>query len=294
MKKVLVVSGIIIGAILMLFATWQINKFNQQEILDGTGIIVTKNWSDDLQAAVDRYGECSEGWEDRIIPRPYLPIKIYCNRPVMPDNFGDIALLYKTNILNNLSLINKDYWDQPEFFPNFKEQVVPVLAAYDSSRWGVTIPEVYPSATVFEHAQKGTTILGETLVRSGPLGERYTLLDLDIVFPETFVWARDESMSIITNPTSVKDYFEVSVTPDRMLFEPSFPVWPKNWTQMVHFTVKISEDTPTGKYAVGLWFSPIKDSTITQQMFLKYGTLYESNLLVNPSTPWYIMYIQVD
>ena len=52
-----------------------------------------KTWSDDLDSVVEAYNDCPEGWEKNIIERPYLPKKMYCNRPPLPKDFGGIVLL---------------------------------------------------------------------------------------------------------------------------------------------------------------------------------------------------------
>lgn len=294
--KVTIIFGVLL---LLALATWILFEISNANLpKQNISISINKTeqvslWTDALQRKVDAYVECPEGWESIVKPRPFLPAKMYCNRPNLPDNFGDISLLFSTRKLSNISKLEPGYYDQPEFFPNFKTQVLPLLQDYTGDRFALTTPESYPSGTVYLNASEGMTLTGTTLIRSGPLGERYIWLDAKVYFPEIFYWEQNRAYEQYQNAAAVADYFEIDITPNLILFEPAFPVWPKNWTKVVRIKVDIKEDTPPGRYAIGLTFDGTKDQTLVEESYFKWGNFYQADLIVKPTEPWYTMYIEV-
>jgi hypothetical protein len=281
--------------ILMMLAaiTLILSSCTMQTSENNSTVKINQTWSENLNGVVEAYDGCPEGWETKTKARPFLPAKMYCNRPALPKDFGDIKILYETGRIQTLDKISPNYYDQPEFFPNFALQTIPALNNYNPNRFGVTIPEVYPSAKVFEGVPPGTVIEADTLVRSGPLGEKYIWLDTVMVYPNTFNWARNMNYKEETNPEDVENYFEVNISPDTILLEPSFPVWPANWTKKLRITVKVKENTPNGRYAIGLMFEHTANKTRVDDSWFKYGTKYADTMLIKPTTPWYILYIEV-
>lgn len=253
----------------------------------------THKWSDNLDKAIETYTGCPEGWESKVVARDYLPSKIFCNRPEMPKDFGDIQTLYELGKITELEKIGPAYYDQPEFFPNFKTQTIEALNAFNPERFGVTIPETYPSAKVFEGVPKGEILHADFLVRSGPLGEKYIWLDTLLIYPAEFNWARNLNKPIEYNPKDADKYFEVDYNLHTFLLEPSFPVWPKDWTKKVDVNIKVKEDAPKGRYAIGITFDHTTNKTLVDNAWFKYGTRYADTMLIKPKSPWYIIYIEV-
>ena len=52
----------------------------------------------------------------------------YSLLPPMPDNFGEVQLMWDRGIIrDDPNIINSSYWKQPEWFPNYDKTFLPTL-----------------------------------------------------------------------------------------------------------------------------------------------------------------------
>jgi hypothetical protein len=97
----------------------------------------------------------------------------------------------------------------------------------------------------------------------------------------------------LVQPDNVSDYIKINPVPNRVLFEPAFPVFPVNWTKKVEFEIIVEEDAPAGQYAMGIYYMPISDKETIQEMYWKYLTKFQLSPFSMPNVPWYTIYVRV-
>lgn len=89
----------------------------------------------------------------------------------------------------------------------------------------------------------------------------------------------------------IKEYFEVTIEPDIILLEPTFPLFEYNWTQKVFVKIKV-KNPPEGKYLIGIDASepPLEYS---QKWFEKYGGRYTTGGIISIGRPPYQIEVNI-
>jgi len=97
-------------------------------------------------------------------------------------------------------------------------------------------------------------------------------------------------LNVIMNENT-KEYFEVTIEPDVILLEATFPLFEYNWTQKIFVKVK-AKNPPKGKYLIGIDVSepPLEYS---QKWFEKYGGRYTRGGPISVGRPPYQIEVNI-
>ena len=94
------------------------------------------------------------------------------------------------------------------------------------------------------------------------------------------------------DPSLVKNYFSVNITPDALLLEPNYPLFGLNWAQKVKIDVHVDKNTPPGKYLIGI--SPANPPKDLEAQWIKEHRLkYTSVGMFGIGRPTYQIFVEV-
>jgi hypothetical protein len=184
-----------------------------------------------------------------------------------PQDFLQIRRDIQNGIFFSLSDLGKEYYLQPDFYPSFKSTNEP----HDFSRWGVQGYGAYPGEISYsvENFKKGQYINTFTFVKAGENIETFQGLKFNMKVSEP----------------GASDLFFTSVTPDTVMFTPTFPNRREyiidnrtyDWAYKLNIVISANADIPPGKYEFNLIGSSPEEKI--QKLY------YEDVLKINQS--WY-------
>ncbi len=247
-------------------------------------IVITETQAEETNPAVEISGKTPleiaiekrlEGAENLKKRQTDLPEIFFRNIPPFPEDFYRIRVLVLYSKISDLDRISEDYWKQPEFLPGFEDNAVGLIKNPQTGRWGAFGFGIYPGDTRVT-ASPGGEFTVTTFVHTSWLVETYQGIRLVTEYRDTvdLPYQDLQGSSIVTqDPEVVKDYFEVTVSPDTMLLEPSFPILEYNWIQKLKVNVKVKENTPPGTYVIGI-NTGVPDEEFNEEMLMKYLNLY--------------------
>jgi hypothetical protein len=225
-----------------------------------------------LEVAIDERLKSAENIKKR---QTDLPAIFFKNLPPFPEDFYRIRILVLYSKISNLDLLSENYWKQPEFLPGFEESAVRLIKNPQPNRWGAFGFGIYPGDTrVF--VSPGTEFNVTTFVHTSWLVETYQGIRLVTEYQKEIMLPYQdlqESQKIVQDPERVKQYFDVSVSPEVLVLEPSFPIMEKDWIQKVKVYVKVKPETPPGTYVIGVTVgTPPAD--FNDKMMMRYLNVY--------------------
>lgn len=235
--------------------------------------------------------------KSRAAERPdYLPADMFSRLPPFPEDFYQIRTLVRVGRITDFAELEPEYWEQPEFFPNFEEIGIPALQNPPENRWGVYGILTYP-ADVIATISPGDSLDTYFFIKSSYLVQTYQGINFDISFPAgasitSGVELPDGSKSVQQDSNKVKDYFDVQVDPNPFILDPNFPIYNINGTRKIKVTVTASEDTPPGNYIVALDTGKVPEEN-EKEWLMKYLNLYTSGGMVKLDRPYYQLFINV-
>ncbi len=211
--------------------------------------------------AIKKYGTIEEKIQAEIdaakqkITRPdYLPAVVYKNLPPFPEDFYTIDLLIFLGRITDIIDLDEKYWKQPEFYPGFEDNINLIANPERGRFYGIGYG-AYPG-DIGAEAGPGDDFTVASFFHTSWLVETYQGMQMNVVYPsDTNVPSQNlegNQASVKQDPEVVKNYFEVTATPDIFLLEPANPIFGSNWAQKVLVHVKIKEDTPKGIYVIGI------------------------------------------
>ena len=219
-------------------------------------------------------------------------IDIFKNLPAVPDDFWRMKYEMSSGqiAMKTLADMDKAYYLQPEFIKNnFVDGGINFWISPDIYHW---YPEGY--GTYPHQAYVETTAGGEfdvyTFTYTSWGVEGYQGLSLVPAYPERIV--NPEGDKIDTDPTLAKEYFTISISPDTVLLEPTYPIFSKDWSKKIYVHVEIAEDTPTGVYAIGYDVASAP-SDLEDTWQDQYRELYQSKSGFSIPTAQFEIYVNV-
>ena len=176
---------------------------------------------------------------------------IFKNLPAIPNDFWRTKYEMSSGQISMKTLADMDsaYYLQPEFIKNnFIDGGINFWKNPDIYHW---YPEGYGT---YPHQAYVNTIPGDdfdvyTFTYTSWGVEGYQGFSLNPAYPETIV--NPEGNKVYTNPDNAQKYFTISISPNALLLEPTYPIFMDDWSQKIQVHVKVSEDTPAGIYAIG-------------------------------------------
>jgi len=163
------------------------------------------------------------------------PLDYMKNIPPKPADFPLIMREMESGYID-LSDLNESYWLQPDFYPNW-DRAKRFYDQHDYSRWGVYGHGAYPAnpEVVFNTTKQGSWISFDVLYRTGFGIETWQGVKL---VPED------------------NEYFNVKITPNQFLLEPTFPVFMRGWVKKITINVTIKKEPPKGDYTININIMP--------------------------------------
>jgi hypothetical protein len=285
-KKERAVHILFLISVLSLFLLF--SGCSKREITETNG----KQYSSVLEDKIKLYGTAVN--DSAVSKRSYLPAEMFVNLPEMPDDFYEMRSVVQTNKVKDLSQIGEEYWQQPEWFPLFEENLK-LLQNPPENRWGAQGYMSYPADSV-SVVDPGNLLNIYFYIKSGYLVETYQGIKLEASFPESSTVGGMESMvdgtKTVTQNKDVSKYFEVKIEPDLFILEPNFPIYKINGTRRIHATVKVNENTPSGNYAIAIDTASVPEDK-EQEWILEYKNLYVSGGMTKIDRPYYQAFITV-
>jgi len=213
-----------------------------------------------------------------------------------PSDFEQMYELIFYGKINDLSRVDKKYWEQPEILPTWKTSGIDIYLEPEKGRFGAFGFGCYPSeATVTlkpSQAVKLTTWLHTSWGIQNLQG-----MSLKVIYPSH---ADSEQGISVLQESSVSNYFDSSVTPNVVLLGPTWPYFESGtsfdhngWIVPVTVEIKVHQDTPKGTYAVGIMpSSPPQDKN--DEWTLKYKLRYSPIQQFYLGKPYFTVFLNVE
>ncbi len=184
----------------------------------------------------------------------YLPAEVYKNLPAFPGDFYPVDALFGVGRMTDYVNLEEKYWKQPEFYPTFEMNLDkiknPNVNAFYAFGYGA-----YPG-DIGVGVNPGDDFTVATFFYSSWLVETWQGTKMQHFYPvQTGIPNQNligTQFTVIQDPETVKNYFDVSIEPNVILLEPSSPIFGYNWTQKILVHIKVKPDTPKGRYAIGV------------------------------------------
>ena len=228
-----------------------------------------------------------------------LPTQMFANLPDMPRDFRQVQILYLQNKWNYP--IGRDYYNQPEWFPNFKLSGINNLKTVDPTRFGAYGYMVYPSDSVITLSKSTKTSGNRTFwmrpswIIVMPQGiHLVTSYPSSALIESPFFVLADGSKGVNQIPSDASQYFEVTVSPELFLLKPNFPIFNPESTIAVNVTIKLRSDVvvPVGNYVIGIDTGAVPEEQ-EKAWIREYMTKYVSGSMIHISRPYYQAFVSV-
>lgn len=165
-----------------------------------------------------------------------------------PDDFVQIKRDIQAGVFYDFDNLTKNYYLQPDFYPSYKP-----IDTHDYTRWGVHGYGTYPGEISYNinNFKKGQFVDLYTFVKAGENIETFQGMRFDIDFVN-----------------SNKSLFDVYVTPNTIMFSPTFPERSEytienrtyDWAYKLKITLAANVDIPPGTYEFKLIALPPEDN----------------------------------
>lgn len=172
---------------------------------------------------------------------------VFNDLPDYPSNFVIIRRDVYSNQIIELNRISESIYKQPEFYPTWNTNGLMWFTHHDYSRWGVHGYGFFPGELNYNiHNMSKDDIINV-----------YSFLHTS--------WGIEtwQGIKLIPDILMKADtrYFDVTLTPNEVLLEPTFPKFYNNWSQIVNMQIVAKEQVPEGQYKFIIRFeSPSNDN----------------------------------
>jgi hypothetical protein len=180
---------------------------------------------------------------------------VFKDLPEYPANFTVIKRDIFAGQITDLSNISENIYKQPELYPTWEANGQKWFTNHDYSRWGVHGYGLFPGELSY-------TVSNMT---SGDTVNVYSFLHTS--------WGIETWQGLKLIPEYNNNIFDVSLTPDEVLLEPTFPKFYSNWSQKINMLITAKRPVPQGDYQFSISFttpSSINSNLWTWQALDKY------------------------
>jgi len=220
-----------------------------------------------------------------------IPKTVFSELPPYPKNLNDIKLLVKFAKVRDLTTIGEEYYKQPEFYENWDPSGIDSFLNPPGGYFGASGFGTYPADVVVK-LKSGQSFKVGTFFKASWGVQTYQGMQLITVFPQHAESVMG-NVTINQKPDKIKNYFEVSTTPNLFILGPAFGTFNKDWVKLIAVDVKVKSDTPIGKYAIGI--TPIEPPVEYEDKWLsQYGLNYKSAGGSDVGRPFFQIFIEVE
>jgi len=160
--------------------------------------------------------------------------EVFSELPAAAEELSEIAYLLATGKYFSIGYLDETYYKQPEFYPNFKEHGLTYWTEPDPRYWTPHGYGSYPSEQWAE-LKKGET-------------EEFTAV---VFFYSNWGVQTFQGVTLMQDSES-KEYFDLEISPQNLLLEPSFPKFYENWAHKIIIRGRLLPETGPGEYNIGI------------------------------------------
>jgi hypothetical protein len=257
-------------------------------------VTLKPDYPPELYARLKAYQDIPEADAKRPAYFGSITNEVFKDLPPFPKDFYIIKLLFELGKITDGTKITPEYWKQPEFYPQFEDQGVAMMANPPTGRWGAFGYGTYPSETVVltPRNNKFRVIF---FLHTSWLVQTYQGMGLSYSFPRHAELQKtlypDNTKAVLQDPANVSKYFHVKISPDVILLEPAFPVVKNGWAHAIAVDVEV-KNAPPGKYAIGVDIGDAPSEKANEWLW-KYKTNYVGGSSHSIGIPWYTIFVQV-
>lgn len=173
--------------------------------------------------------------------RNSLPAEVFAELPPMPEEFWTVkAYLHRFD----LCILGEQYWEQPEFYPDFFTTGIGMMLNPPEGRFGFKGYGAHPAQSELVLSRGGSASVC-TFFKTSWFIERY------------------QGVSFRAD-NQYGDYLDVSIEPAGALLGPTWGRFMPGWVQRIQVTVSVKPNAPAGEYVVGVNPAPplVKDDVL--------------------------------
>lgn len=181
--------------------------------------------------------------------------------PEMPQDFYDIRGLFQYNYIEFAGkAINKSYWSQPEWFPNYQENINKISDTLEYQARTTRLPivmwnsGVYPSE-FYVMAKPGAQFTVYTWIKNLAIQWKYEGFGLHENWPG-HITIKDsrggfEFDEVSQDPAYAAEHIDIDFGPREFVLYPAFPVLKDGYVRMIRVDINISSEISPGIYVTG-------------------------------------------
>ncbi|HLC47896.1 MAG TPA: hypothetical protein VJI13_02380 [Candidatus Norongarragalinales archaeon] len=224
-----------------------------------------------------------------------FPNSVFADLPGMPNDLELVRKDFKAGKVSLLTL-RKEYWKQPEFYPNFEDAGVPLMRDYPIDSHAAFGYGTYPAEYVVK-TLSGASFDVAFIARSDWGVINYQGIKLVPIYPTSISALKntftDGSTAVTQDLEYVKCNIKItSIDPGQMTLEPVYPAFSAGWAKRVKFNVLLSDGIKPGKYAIGLDVVP-PDAAYSEAMTEGLLNRYVTGGGFGTGRPWVMLFIEV-
>lgn len=223
MKKLSLIFSMILVAIIAISASLYATNYNKETVGDNNSKLKISDISSDILFSRPVYNN--------------INTEVFSELPEYPKNFNIMKRDIYSGQIIELNKVNENIWKQPEFYPTWEQNGLTWFQNHDYSRWGVHGYGFFP-------AELSYTVSNMT---SNDQLDVYSFLHTS--------WGIETWQGLKLIPiSSNSNLFNVVVTPNDILMDPTFPKLYENWTQKIHMQITAKQSIPKGIYTFSIGF----------------------------------------
>jgi hypothetical protein len=218
--------------------------------------------------------------------RSCIDASVFSELPAYPSDFFDKWSLVYMGMISNMSMIQPEYYKQPEFY-GYNDFVKEGLNKYIMHTPYSVGGGVYPGDTVL-NITRGASVEVYSFSRSDWAIKRYQAFKMVPTYPDKMKIRMGE-IEIEQDPEYASTCFGISITPENILLDPTYPKFGYGWAQLVTAKITAMNCTP-GWYGIEL-IRGDPDASVLEKWMLEIGPTMLSNMKVGGS--WQI-FVRLD
>ena len=276
-KRTILIATIVIIAVVAVFALSAFNMLPFTGNVTGTDTTANTASNDPSAYGVSRQTYFKEAFQPKreeyklfekaatFLNKPisempkYFSLKnereIFSSLPPVPEEFSNIAYLLASGRYYSIGYLDEGYYKQPEFYPNFKEAGLKYWTNPDARYWTPHGFGTYPAEQ------------WDTLKVTGR--QEFTAV---VFFYTGWGVQTFQGITLMPDSESLKN-FDITITPQNFLLEPTYPKFYKAWAQKIVITGKLKEGIKAGNYAIGINVG-VPPRELKENWEFEHGNLY--------------------